>query len=119
MAGTVETDGTVSKQTHGQRRDRHAWQEAAGNGQTRPILQMKAKYMGNKWKGRKGKYEPQQTDACCQPDECAGQTDEAKDARDSVGQAEEGQGDAQGWWQATVQLEGPEGSRGHREIEAS
>ena len=72
--------------------------------------------MGNERKGRTGACKPQQTDACSEPDECAGQTDEAKDARDGVGQAEEGQWDAQGQRQATVQLEGPpEGSRGGTE----
>lgn len=71
--------------------------------------------MGNKRKERMGKCKPQQTDAGSEPDECAGKTDKARDARDGAGQAEEGQWDTQGRRQAPVQLEGPpEGSRGHR-----
>lgn len=71
--------------------------------------------MENKWKERMAKCKPQQTDAGSEPDECAGQTDKARDARDGAGQAEEGQWDTQGRRQASVQLEEPEeGSRGHR-----
>lgn len=47
--------------------------------------------MGNEWKGRTGEGKPQQTDACSEPDECTGQADEARDARDGAGQAEKGQ----------------------------
>lgn len=63
--------------------------------------------MGNKQKERMGKRKPQQTDAGSEPDECAGQTDTARDARDGAGQAEEGQWDTQGRRQALAQLEGP------------
>lgn len=74
--------------------------------------------MGNKRKERMGKCKPQQTDAGCEPDECAGQTDKARDARDGAGQAEEGQWDTLGQRQAPVQLGGqPEGSRGTKAAE--
>lgn len=61
MAGTVEMDGTVSKQTDGQRGDTLGRRLQAVDKQTRPTLHMKAKYMGNKWKGRTGEYKPEQT----------------------------------------------------------